>query len=265
MTALKYLFLTMLLIGFSGLSMASNVVATVNGKKITQKQFDRYLRFRQSFTKQNISGKKLEVLQDLINHELLMAEVKKKKIDKNKDLNYLIEQQNRDIYIKALLRDTDVAKPVTDDEIKKIYDANVGSKKVKEFKLSSILLKTEQEAKDVIAALDGGGKFEDLAKKKSIGPTAKKGGELGWISGPQLNETPGIAQAVSELKKGSYAKKPVKTRYGWHVIKLDDEKEVQPPTMEQVRKQIVTAIRQKRFQQYVDSLRKSAKIKIKMK
>ena len=84
-----------------------------------------------------------------------MAQVKKKKIDKNKDLNYLIAQRKDDFYIQALLRESDIAKPVSDDEVKKIYDEKVKDHKVKEFKISHILMKSEQAAKDIIAELDG--------------------------------------------------------------------------------------------------------------
>lgn len=265
MSALKYFFIFILLTGISSLSMASDVVATVNGKKITKQQLDRYFKYRQATTQQDISHDKEGVLQELINRQLLMDQVKKKKIDKNKDLNYLIEQQSMDLYIKAMLRESDVAKPISDEEVKKVYDEKVKNHKVKEYKISHILMKTEQEAKDAIAELDGGAKFSDVAKKKSTGPSAKEGGELGWLNSAQLNRMPTFAQAVSELKKGQYAKKPVQTQYGWHVVKLEDEREVPPPTLEQLHKQIVAALRQQRLQEYVKSLRDKAKIDIKMK
>ena len=265
MSVLKYVFILILLTGLSGISMASEVVATVNGKKITKQQLDRYFKFRQATTKQDISHDKMAVLQELINRELLMAQVKKKKIDKNKDLNYLIAQRKDDFYIQALLRESDIAKPVSDDEVKKIYDEKVKDHKVKEFKISHILMKSEQAAKDIIAELDGGAKFSDVAKKKSTGPSAKEGGELGWLNSGQLNKMPSFAQAVSELKKGSYTKQPVKTQYGWHVVKLEDEREVPPPTLEQLRPQIIAAVRRQRLEEYVKGLRENAKINVKMK
>lgn len=265
MSVIKYLFILILLAGFSGISMADNVVATVNGKKITEKQLDQYFRYRQATTKQDISHDKAGILQELINRELLMEQVKKKKLDKNKDLNYLIEQQKRDLYIQSLLRETDVAKQVPEEEVKKLYDEKVKDHKVKEYKISHILMKSEQEAKDVIAELDSGANFADVAKKKSTGPSAKEGGELGWLNSAQLNKMPSFAQAVSELQKGSYSKKPVQTQYGWHVVKLEDEREVEPPTLDQLHNQIVAALREQRLQQYVKSLRDAAKIDIKLK
>lgn len=265
MSVLKYVMFIILLTGISSLSMASEVVATVNGKKITRQQLDQYFKYRQATTKQDLSHDEEGILQELVNRELLMEQVKKHKLDKNKELKYLIDQQTTDVYIQALLRTTDVAKPVPDDEVSKVYDEKVKNHKVKEFKISHILMKTEQEAKDVIAELDGGANFSDVAKKKSTGPSAKEGGELGWLNSAQLNQMPSFAQAVSELKKGQYAKKPVQTQYGWHVVKLEDEREVPPPTLDQLRQQIVSALRQQRLQEYIKGLRDKAKIDIKLK
>ena len=266
MSVLKYFFILILLAGFSGVTLAADeVVATVNGKKITKQQLDEYFKYRQSTTKQDIGHDEHGVLQELINRELLMEEVKKKKLDKNKQLQYLVNQQKTDLYIQALLRESDVAKPIPEDEIQKIYDEKVKNHKIKEDKIAHILMKTEQEAKDIIAELDTGADFGELAKKKSSGPSAKEGGELGWMNSAQLNNMPSFAQAVSELKKGSYTKTPVKTQYGWHVVKLEDERESPPPTLDQLRNQIIAALRQQRLQEYVKGLREKAKIKIDMK
>lgn len=264
----KYYF-SLLSIVFSGLLLsgtvhAEEVVATVNGKKITRQQLDNYLQYRQATSRQQIDDAK-EVLQELINREILLAEVKKKKIDQNKDLNFAIEQQKTDVYIQALLRDTPVGQPIPEQEVRKIYDERVGNQKIKEYKVNHILLKTEDEAKATIAELDAGAKFMELAKRKSEGPSAGQGGELGWLNPGQLNTMPGFAQTLSEMKKGSYSKAPVQTQYGWHVIELEDQRESDPPTLEQVQKQITAALRQQRLQEYVMQLRNSAKVDIKLK
>lgn len=266
MQLLKYLFMLVLLVSFSGVSLADEVVATVNGKKITKSQLDQYFKYRKATSKQNIGDDDKVVLQELINRELLMAQVKKQKIDKNKNLNYVIEQQTHDLYIQALLRESkEIAGPIPDEEIQKLYDAKVKGHKIKEFKLADIMTKSEQSAKDAIAALDAGTSFADVAKKSSEGPTAKEGGELGWMNSAQLNNMPSIAQAIAELKKGSYTKTPIKTDAGWHVIMLQDEREVPPPTLDELRSQIVAAIRQQRIQEYVKDLRAKAKIQVNLK
>lgn len=243
---------------------AEEIVATVNGKKITRPELDMYFKYRQATSEQKIDEPK-DVLQELINREILLAEAKKQKIDKNKELNYAIEQQRHDIYIQALLRDSSVGKPIPEEEVRKIYNERVGNQKIKEYKVNHVLLKTEQDAKAVIAELDAGAKFKEVAKSKSQGPSATQGGELGWLNPGQLNNMPGFAQALSEMKKGSYSKTPVQTQYGWHVIELEDQRESDPPSFEQVQKQITAALRQQRLQEYVKQLRDSAKIDIKLK
>ncbi len=113
----------------------------------------------------------------------------------------------------------------------------------------------------MIAELDSGANFAELAKSKSTGPTAKNGGDLGWFKPNQM--VPPFAQAVSEMKKGSYTKKPVKTQFGWHVIKLEDERKLTPPKFEEVKEQIRSIKTNQKIQQYVIELRKKAKVDIK--
>lgn len=265
MSVSRYLIICALLAGMSGTAMAAKVVATVNGHKITEKQLDLYMQYRQSTTRQNISKDKKAILEEMINRELLMQQVKKKKLDKNPRLDYMIAQQRTDLYIQALLHDSDVAKPVPESEVKKVYDDKVKNRKLKEYKIRHILLKTESAAKDVIAQLDKGAKFDELAKKDSTGPSAKEGGELGWINIQQLHNTPELAQAISELKKGKYTEKPVKTKYGWHVVMLEDERLESPPSLKEVHNQIVAALQRQRLENYVRDLRNSAKIHINLK
>jgi len=256
--------LTCLLITFTNSSFAEDVMASVNGKKITKSDFDAYVNYKQKTTKQKIDNLD-NVIHEMVNRELLYAEAKKQKLDKNKDISYILEQQKRDIYIQALIAKSDVGKPVSDAELQKIYDQNIKTQKIREFNVKHILLKTEAEAKTVIAELDGGAVFEDIAKKKSSGPSAKEGGAIGWVNSAQLQNMPTFAQAVSEMKNGSYTKNPVKTNYGWHVIKLEDSRKMEPPPFDKVKPQITAAIRQQRLKDYVSKIRDKAKIDIKSK
>jgi len=265
MTRLKFLIVALVLSGLSGIALADNVVATVNGKKITEKQLDQYMKYVQSRTKQDISHDKKQVLNELINRELLMAQVKKQKVDKDPELNYAIKQQTIDFYIRTMLGKSDIAKPIPDDVIKKVYDERVKGQKLKEYKLSHIVTKSEQDAKNAIAKLDAGADFSDVAKKLSVGPTASRGGELGWLGAAQLNNMPAIAQAVADLKKGKYTKQPLKSENGWHVIKLEDTREEEPPSLEDMRPRISAALHQQMIDQYVKKLRDEAKVDIKLK
>lgn len=244
-----------------GNTLAEDIIATVDGKKITKKELETYANYRQSTSKQKIDDPNV-LLQEMINRELLYKKAVKAKADKDPDVKYVLDQQKRDLMIQALLRKTEIGKPVDESELKKLYDEKIKTQKIKEYQVKHILLKTEAEAKTVIAELDGGAEFEELAKSKSSGPSAKEGGSIGWVNSAQLKQMPTFAQAVSEMKKGSISKAPVQTQYGWHVIKLDDSRKLTPPTYDKVKDQLANAVRQQRLQEYVKNIRDKAKVKI---
>lgn len=254
-----------LLLGLLCSAHADEVVATLNGKKIMKKDLDIYIQYREAITQKKIDNP-VAVLNEYINREIMYQQALKEKADKDDKLNYMLKQQKYDLYIQSLLAKTDVAKPVEQAEVQKIYDEKVKSQHLTEYNVRHILIKdSENDAKTVIAELDKGAKFEELAKKKSEGPSASAGGDIGWLTIGQMSNMPAFAQAVSEMKKGEYTKTPVKTEYGWHVIELADVRDVEPPPLDKVEKQIVSAVRQQRMQEYVKSLRDKAKIDIKLK
>ena len=144
--------------------------------------------------------------------------------------------------------------PIKETEIKKVYKEKVAGANNQEFKARHILLKTEDEAKTVIAKLDTGTDFVELAKEKSTGPSAKSGGDLGWFAPGRM--VPPFARAVAEMKKGNHSKTPVKTQFGWHVIKLEDSRKMESPKYDDVKKQIADSLNNQRVQEYVKKLRK---------
>ena len=250
------------LVGISNPVLAAGkTVATVNGKKISQQQFDQFINIIKSKNpKFEVDANREAIINELINREVLFQEAKKQKIDKDKQVAYVLEQQRIDLMVKALVSKTLSEKPVKEKQLKKLYKEKVAGANLQEFKARHILLKTEDEAKAVIAQLDSGDDFAKLAEKKSTGPSAKQGGDLGWFSPGRM--VPPFARAVSEMKKGTYSKSPVQTKFGWHVIKLEDARKTEPPKFEDVKKQLESSVNQQRMQEYVVKLRKKAKIKI---
>lgn len=241
-------------------SADAKVVATVNGKPISQDLFDAYVKLRNAQQPKHPMDRNA-VINELVNRELIYQDALKEKLDKNPEIKRQIELQRQELLIGAALREALSKKPISDAELKKEYDERVAKADVEEYKASHILTKTEAEAKEVIAELDKGANFAELAKKKSTGPSAKNGGDLGWFSPNQM--VPEFSAAVAKLQKGSYTKEPVKTQFGWHVILLEDKRKMQPPAFDDVKEQLTNMLRNQQLRAYVEELRSKAKIDIK--
>ena len=257
---------SILLIAFASQSvfaLDTNTVASVNGVKITQKQYEEHLKAR---SQHNPRGKEAPIsrqaiLDELINREILLQEAKKLKLNKDKRVKAEIENAKTNILIQTLISRSPAAQPVTDKEMKKVYDEQIGKADPKEYKARHILVKDEATAKKIIKQLNDGANFEELAKTESTGPSGKNGGDLGWFSAAQM--VPEFSKAVASMKKGTHSQKPVKTQFGWHIIKLEDSRKRELPKFEAVKKQIAPMIQNKRLQEYVLQLRSKAKIEIK--
>lgn len=241
---------------------AADPVAVVNGEPISQETYERYLKYRsQQQDGQPGQVNREALINELINRQLLLQEAKKQNLDQNPEIAFRIKQLKADALIQALIQKQAQSNPISESELKKEYEQRVAASDAKEYKASHILLKSEQEAKDVIKELDSGAVFADIAKAKSTGPTAKNGGDLGWFNANQM--VPPFSQAVANMKKGTYSKTPVKTQFGWHVIKLEDERKVTPPKFEEVKNQLRRMKSSQLIQEYVIQLRKDANVEIK--
>jgi len=244
---------------FTGYAMAADsnaVLATVNGSKITQKDYDQYIQLNS----QGAQMAKGRVIDELVSRELVYQDALKQKLDKDKDVKAQIEALRTNIILGAALSKAVKSKPISDKELKKVYDEKVGNFKLTEYKARHILLKTKEDAEKVVTELDMGGDFADLAKKRSTGPSAKQGGDLGWFAAQQM--VPEFSQVLVQLDKGKYTKTPVQTKFGWHVIKLEDTRDAKPPTFDEVKPKLQQSIEQQRLSDYIKGLREKAKIKI---
>ena len=253
------------LLSNSAFALGKNSVAAVNGKDITQKQYQEHLKQRQAQSAQQ--GKKAApisrqvILDELINREVLLQQAKKLKLNKDKKIKAQLEQLKNNLLIQALIAKSPAAKPVSDKELKEVYDKQIGGADPKEFKARHILVKEEAKAKELIEKLNDGANFEEVAKKDSTGPSGKNGGDLGWFSAAQM--VPAFSKATAKLKKGTHSQKPVKTRFGFHIIKLEDSRKRELPKFADVKNQIKPVIQNKRLQEYVLNLRNKAKIEVK--
>jgi peptidyl-prolyl cis-trans isomerase C len=199
------------------------------------------------------------VRESLINLELLSRAALDKGLDKDPQLAAALDIRRKDQLAKAYLEDYVKAHPVTDAEIQAMYDKAKAQPMQPEYKAHHILVKTEAEAKKLIAELGKKAKFEDLAKKYSIDPgSAKNGGALDWSDRRAF--VPEFSDALAGLKKGEITKTPVKTQFGYHIIRLDDTRTPTLPPLDAVRGEIIKQIQQERIRDAITAARASAKI-----
>jgi peptidyl-prolyl cis-trans isomerase C len=237
----------------------SPVVATVNETPITERMLTVYQQQRQSRRPNDRTSSDREaVLQELINLELARQAGVKQGLDQQPEVELQLEQQRRAVIAAAAIQRQLQENPVSDDELEKLYEANVGGGK--EYRARHILVEDEQKARDLIKKLDQGADFSELAREHSTGPSGKAGGELGWFSAGQMVEP--FSAALAAIEKGTYTEEPVKTQFGWHIIMLDDAREASVPSFEQVKSQLRMMAQNQRVQSYVAELRRDADIEI---
>jgi peptidyl-prolyl cis-trans isomerase C len=171
-------------------------------------------------------------------------------------MNYL-----RDRTLHNILFKKEVIDSITDEEVKARYDKEIAaSPPEEEVKARHILLKSEEEAKDVIKELEGGADFVELAKSKSTGPSAKEGGDLGYFKKGRM--VPAFEEAAFGLKAGEFTKEPIQSEFGWHVIKVEDRRESAPPELEQVAPQVRQVLLREKYAALLDAARSDADIEI---
>jgi len=170
-----------------------------------------------------------------------------------------MELARQTLLIRELFADYQKTNPVSDQEIQAEYDKFVATNGGKEYRARHILVEKEDEAKAVLASLKKGGKFDEIAKKQSKDPgSGPKGGELDWANASSY--VPEFSAALIKLKKGQTTDAPVKTQFGWHVIKLEDVRDAQLPKLEEVKPQISQQLQQQKLATFQGELRAKAKI-----
>ncbi len=181
------------------------------------------------------------------------------KLPERHDVQIGLEMQRMRLLSSIALQSMAQEIEPTEEELKKGYDELAKQAKETQYQARHILTKEEAEAKKVIAELDKGGDFAELAKKHSTGPNAKAGGELGWFTSSQIDNKP-FSDAVAALKKGAYTKAPVNTKFGWHVILLEDMRTPEPPSFDDAKPQLIAAYQRAKLGEKLGELRQAAKV-----
>ncbi len=245
-------------IGTAAMAQENVVVGTINGAPMTQGQLIGYARVAAPQVNLQDQAARTQLLQTFIGRELLYQESLKQKVDQQPAVQAVLEETRHAVlaqaYVSQLLRD----KPVTEAMARDIYDKQVGNQTGAEYHARHILVATENDATAAISRLKKGEEFTKVAQATSKDSSAARGGDLGWIKPEKMPPTFGAA--LSSLKPGKYTTTPVKTDYGWHVIYVEANRPIQPPTFESVRDQLIKAIQDQIVSQRLGELQKEAKI-----
>jgi peptidyl-prolyl cis-trans isomerase C len=237
------------------------VVAMVNGSPIRQDMLELWLQrsATSSSTGQPGAGQRRRaVLEGLINRELMAQEAIRTGLDKNPDVLLELEDQRRSVLAKAWTERWLQVRPIADEELRKAYQDRVLAAAPTEYRGRHILVATAAEALDVINELKAGADFAELAKKKSKDPSASYGGELGWFS---QNTIPApIVDAVAVLKLGQFTPEPVQTKFGWHVVLLEESRTSNVPSFEQAAPSLATQLQREKLRAEVQRLKAEASI-----
>jgi peptidyl-prolyl cis-trans isomerase C len=243
----------------SALPAFAQNVAIVNGKPVPTSRVD-VLASQISKTGRPVTPEMQGQLKDeVILREIFMQEAQKRGLDASDDFRAQMELARQTLLIRELFSDYQKKNPVTDAEVQAEYDKFVAANGGKEYRARHILVEKEADAKKVIADLKKGAKFEDIAKKQSKDPgSGANGGDLDWANAASY--VPEFAQALTALKKGQTTQEPVKSQFGWHVIRLDDVREAQLPKLDEVKTQIVQQLQQQKLAKFQQDLKTSAKV-----
>ena len=234
-------------------------VAIVNGKPVPKARVDA-LAAQLAKAGRPISPEIQGQLKDeVIAREVFMQEAQKRGLDASDDFKAQMELARQTLLIRELFADYQKNNPVTDADIKAEYDKFVAANGGKEYRARHILVEKEDEAKSIIGSLKKGGKFDEIAKKQSKDPgSGANGGDLDWANAASY--VPEFSGALVKLKKGQTTDAPVKTQFGWHVIRLDDVRDAQLPKLDEVKPQIAQQLQQQKLAKFQEDLRGKAKI-----
>lgn len=236
-----------------------STLATVNGVAVPRSRQDLLLQQQGQRGMPDNDETRAMVREELINREIIAQEAQKSGMAKKQDVQAQMDMARQEILVNAYIRDWVGKNPVTEADVQKEYERVKGQAGGKEYKARHILLETEEQAKGMIAELKKGSKFEELASKNSKDPgSASRGGDLDWNVPTTFDKQ--FSEAMVKLEKGKYTEAPVQTRFGYHVILLDDVRAVKFPTLQEVRPRIQQQLVQNRVQELVKSLRAKARI-----
>ena len=242
----------------AGTAVAQNV-AIVNGKAVPKTRLDALAQQVAKSGRPVTPEMQSQLREEVIAREVFMQEAEKQGLAASDDYKMQMELARQTIMIRSLFADYQQKNKLTEVELKAEYDKFAATNGGKEYKARHILVEKEADAKAIIASIKKGGKFEDIAKKQSKDPgSGANGGDLDWANPGSY--VPEFSQAMLKLTKGQMTDVPVKSQFGYHIIRVDDTREAKIPAFEELKPQIAQQIEQPRLGAYQQGLREKAKV-----
>jgi len=238
---------------------AAQNVAIVNGKAVPTARIDALAQQIEASGRPVNDEVRAQIKEEVILREIFMQEAQKRGIANTADYKTQMELARQTIMIRALFADYQAKNPVSEAEMKAEYDKFTAANSGKEYRARHILVEKEDEAKAIVKSIKGGAKFEDIAKKQSKDPgSGANGGDLDWAAAASYVTE--FSEAMVKLDKGQMTEEPVKSQFGWHIIRVDDIRDAQLPPFEEVKPQIEQQMTQQKMAEFQQSLRDKAKV-----
>lgn len=237
---------------------AAAPMAKVNGVAIPAERAEVMIAEQKAQGTPDSAELKDAVREELIRREVLSQQATSKGLNKSSEVQAQMELARQAILIRAYLQDFVKNNPVTDAEIQAEYDTIKSRMSDKEYKARHVLVETEEQAKALIARLQSGEDFAEIAKESRDPGSKDRGGDLGW-SNPSMFVQP-FSEAMVKLQKGKYTAAPVKSDFGWHIIQLDDVRDTEAPPLDEVKQQLQQRLQQQKVEKHVIDLRTAAKV-----
>jgi len=251
--------LTAAFTAFAPMAVSAQNIAIVNGKAVPTTRVEALTQQLAKSGRPVTPEMQGQLRDEVITREVFMQEAQKRGLDVTEDFRTQMELARQSLLIRELFNDYQQKNPVTDADAKAEYDKFAAANGGKEYKARHILVEKEAEAKAIIASLKKGGKFEEIAKKSSKDPgSGANGGDLDWAAANSYVKE--FSDAMVALEKGKTTEIPVKSQFGYHIIRLDDAREAQLPKFDEVKPQITQQLTQQKLAKFQQDLRAKAKV-----
>ncbi len=236
-------------------------VAMIDGMPIQTELFNYYSRGRLQKEPELLTDEEYDALLDeLTDFRLLARAAEAEGLTDDVELAAQLEIQRLQALSRLMASHVLDENPATDAELQIAYQQNLDEISAPQYKARHILVDAEDEAQEIVEELQQGANFEELAQTRSTGPSGPSGGDLGWFTADSMVAP--FADAITSMEVGAFTAEPVATRFGWHVILLEDVTASQPPGLDAVREEIRSFVEQQRIQEYLESLREAAEISV---